>query len=437
MSARFIKKILMIGWEWPPFNSGGLGVACQNLALALVKKKIKIFFTLPFFQKSEFFSEGIKFFSPLAYRQAGVKNFNFSSSLFLKTHFNGIPPQFYTYASANSFQDGARSFSLSTSNLLEKKMMGSSNDLMQQVMSYSNIVNVVKDLDFDLIHAHDWLTVPTALLIKKISGKPLLLHIHALEFDRSGGDTFGNSEIGSIEREGLIKADKIIAVSNYTKRKILSCYNINPNKIEVVHNGVSQEINNKILGHHANFLKNKKIIIFVGRLTVQKGIDWFLKAAQRVIKEEPQTLFIVVGEGELKFQAMELASELGIGKSVIFTGFLSQKELSKIYRIASLYVLPSVSEPFGIAPLEALKYNTPVILSKTAGVGEVLNGALRVDFWDTEQMAEKIIAVLRYPTLGKQLIQDGKQDLVGITWDIAAEKVEKIYESMEHITHNT
>ncbi len=403
MSVHTVKKILMIGWELPPFNSGGLGVACQNLARALLKKRIKISFALPSFQKAKIFSEGIVFFHP------------FSS----KTYSNKIPPQFYTYASA-----------FSTSGLLKKKIIGNTNDLMQQVMSYTNIVDAVKNLDFDVIHAHDWLTVPAALAIKKISGKPLVVHVHALEFDRSGGNSFGNSEVGSIEREGLIKADKIIAVSNYTKGKISSCYNIDPDKIEVVYNGVPREVDDKILGYNADFLKNKKIIIFVGRLTVQKGIDWFLRAAQRVIKEEPQALFIVVGEGELKFQAVELATELGIGKSVVFTGFLSREELSKIYRIASLYVLPSVSEPFGIAPLEALKYDTPIILSKTAGVGEVLNGVLKVDFWDTEQMAEKMVAVLLYPTLYKQLIQDGQRDLIGITWDIAAEKVERIYDNL-------
>ncbi len=414
MSRRFIKKILMVGWELPPFNSGGLGVACQNLTQALLKRRIKISFTLPFFQKLEIFSKEIGFFFP-------TKKFNFI----------GMPPQFYTYASIKTFQSDTKRSSFPTSSLLKKKEeIGKIGDLMQQVMSYSSIVDVVKNLDFDVIHAHDWLTIPAALAIKKISGKPLLVHVHALEFDRSGGSISGNSEISSIEREGLVKADKIIAVSNYTRKKILSCYNIDPKKIEVVYNGVSREIDDGILGHKAGFLKNKKIIIFVGRLTIQKGIDWFLRAAQQVIKEEPQALFIVVGEGELKSQAIELAAELGISKYVIFTGFLSRKELSKIYRIASLYILPSVSEPFGIAPLEALKYNTPVILSKTAGVNEVLNGALKVDFWDTRQMAEKIVAVFRYPTLYKQLIQDGKQDLIGITWDIAAKKVENIYENL-------
>jgi glycosyltransferase involved in cell wall biosynthesis len=408
----------MIGWELPPFNSGGLGVACQNLAQALIKRRIKIFFTLPFSQKSDGFCREINFFSP-------AKN-PYSSAKVLPDICRGG-----SYASAKSFQPPAKNSSFSTSGLLRKeKTIGSANGLMQQVMFYRDIVDVVKNLDFDIIHAHDWLTVPAALAIKRASGKPLLVHVHALEFDRSGGNTLGNSEIGSIEKEGLVKADKIIAVSNYTKRKISSCYNINLDEIEVVHNGVSQEMDDKILGHNADFLKNKKIIIFVGRLTVQKGIDWFLKAAQQVIKKEPQALFIVVGEGELKFQAVELATKLGIGKYVIFTGFLSPKELAKIYRIASLYVLPSVSEPFGIAPLEALKYDTPIILSKTAGVGEVLNGALKVDFWDTKQMAEKMMAVLRYPTLYKQLIQDGKQDLTGITWDIAAKKVEKIYDNL-------
>ncbi len=416
MSTYFAKKILMIGWELPPFNSGGLGVACQNLAQALAKRKIKIFFTLPFSQKLEVFCKGINFFSPFSQKTYSI---------------NKMPPQFYTYASAKSFQPCIDRFSFSASSLFGKeKLIGNTSDLMRQVISYKDILDVVKNLDFDVIHAHDWLTVPAALAIKKISGKPLVVHVHALEFDRSGGNAFGNSKIGLIEREGLMKADKIIAVSNYTKKKISSCYNINPDKIEVVHNGVSREVDDKILGYNANFLKNKKIIIFVGRLTVQKGIDWFLRAAQQVIKEEPQALFVVVGEGELKFQAVELATELGIGKSVIFTGFLSQEKLSKIYRMASLYVLPSVSEPFGIAPLEALKYDTPIILSKTAGVGEVLNGALKVDFWDTKQMAEKMVAVLRYPTLHKQLIQDGKQDLIGITWDIAAEKVERIYKSL-------
>jgi len=391
------KKILMIGWEYPPFNSGGLGTACKGISQGLAQKGLVINFTLP--QIVDLFSSSINFIFPKI----------------SKTKKDEVPLYLYSYMTVSGQPS------------LRKQHLG----LVQETERYAKlIVGMIKDLKFDLIHAHDWLSVPAAMAVHEISKKPLLLHIHALEFDRSGGSVFGNSKISEIEKKGIMEADSVIAVSAYTKNKIVECYNINPDKISVVYNGINSQGLENSIGRKLSFFKDKKIVLFVGRLTIQKGVEGFIRSAQIVLAKEPEALFVLAGDGELKKEAIELVNKLGISKNVIFTGFLKEEELVEVYKIAQVYVLPSLSEPFGIAPLEAIKCNTPVILSRNSGVSEIIKGSLKVDFWDIDKMAEKILAVLNYSTLQKQLIDDGKRDIEKLSWRVAADKIDKIYEGM-------
>jgi glycogen synthase len=392
------KTILMIGWEFPPFNTGGLGIACQGLAEELANLNWHIKFTLP--NKLEVFSSKL---------------------------------DFYFFSSGDNFYRNSWRYTY----YYDKEGEGPKyNDFISRVYAYrDNIANNIQFLgNFDIIHAHDWLTVPAAIFIKQKTHKPLILHIHALEFDRAGGgNSWKYSQVSSIEREGLLMADKIITVSRYTKQKIQDCYHIQANKIEVVHNGIKKR-NLQCIFQTSNFLKNRKIILFVGRLTLQKGVDWFLKAAPLVIERYPKALFVIAGEGEQKERIIKLSFQLGISKNVIFTGFLTPNDLIKLYKCADVYVLPSVSEPFGITPLEAAKYNIPVILSKSSGVNEVLKNVLRVDFWDTQKMAASILSLLTYRTLSKQIAKDAKHNLQNISWKKAAQKTGHIYEQILEIS---
>ncbi len=399
----------MIGWEYPPFNSGGLGVACQHIAESLADGGFRIVFTLP--QKMEVSSRKIEFY--------------FAESLPL-----GQTPSTLTYASlggsVSSSPIKARAVSGFLSCIFKKPVL--TQGLVASTVAYAQeLLAHFQDSDFDLIYAHDWLTFPAAVALKERCHKPFIAHIHALEFDRAGESSWRHSVISLIEQYGLQAADKIIAVSQYTKNKIIECYGIDPAKITVAHNGISPAV------HEANtlylkegFLKGKKVVLFVGRLTFQKGIDWFLKAVKEIALLDPNIVFLIVGDGELKAQAVNLAVRFGIAKQVIFTGFLRGKNLENAYRLADVYVLSSVSEPFGISPLEALQHQTPVIVSRNSGVQEVLKGALKVDFWDTHSLAEKILAVLRYQPLKEKLVHDGEQDLAQLSWNKTAAKIAKI-----------
>ena len=406
-------KILMIGWEYPPFNSGGLGVACKSLAEALANKGFSITFTLP--QKMEVDSKAISFyFTAINTRQIIDKM-----------------PYFFSYASSPPI------FAQTQNLITTKKRIRTGNSLIDMTLLYRD--KLLQGLDaskFDLIYAHDWLTLPAAIALKYKYHKPLIVHIHALEFDRTGGKGWRHSLVSFIEKRGLQEADKIIAVSHYTKNRIISCYEVPAWKIEVVHNAIQYSNRQKFLGKIPAFFKDKKIVLFVGRLTLQKGIDWFLKAAQRVAAYDSKAFFVVVGDGELKGRAIKLAAQLGIAQRVIFTGFLRGRDLTKIYQMADLFILSSVSEPFGIAPLEALKYGTPVIISRNSGVKEVIRGALVADFWDTQKISEKILAVLHYSPLKNKLVEDGGNDLRNISWEKSAEKIGGICETLISNTQN-
>jgi glycosyltransferase involved in cell wall biosynthesis len=298
-----------------------------------------------------------------------------------------------------------------------------------EVHRYADIAaELAKDEEFDVIHAHDWMTYPAGIAVAAISGKPLVVHVHSTEFDRSGEHV--NQMIYDIERNGMHAADKVIAVSNYTRNIIINRYGVSSEKIEVVYNGIEYNGNGNMTFRKAKIGRNEKIVLFLGRITMQKGPEYFLMAAKKVLEVMDDVKFVMAGSGDLMQHAVEMAAGLGIGHKVLFTGFLHGEDVERIYKMADLFVMPSVSEPFGLVPLEALANNIPVIISKQSGVSEVLNHALKVDFWDINEMANKIIAVLKYPPLGTTLRDNGRYEAEKLRWKDAAQKCAQIYEEL-------
>ena len=388
-------KVLMFGWELPPFNSGGLGTACYGLTKSLAKKNIEITFVLPRkvplhfnFLKLVFGDNDIFFSESRLYTAYSTKN---------KINFNLIPNK-------NDFK---------------------LHSLIDEVNHYAEIAErIVKTENFDIIHAHDWLTFKAAIVAKKISKKPLVVHIHATEFDRTGGNNC-NQQVYEIEKQGMEKADLVITVSDFIRRKVIEKYFIDPKKVVTVHNGA--EFESYELEKASEMSKRNKVVLFLGRLTIQKGPDYFIYAAKKIIEHMDNVIFLVVGSGDMENFLMEKTAELGISDKVFFTGFLRGNDLIKAFQMADVYVMPSVSEPFGLTPLESLHCKTPVIISKQSGVSEVLNHCLKVDFWNINEMANKIISVLNYPCLKEHLTENGLKEAKTITWDKSAEKCINIY----------
>jgi len=401
-------KALTFGWEFPPYNVGGLGVACKGLTYALCGLGIDVVFVLP--KRMDIAADYMKIV------------FADVDSL----HCTAVNSLLAPYINSASYEKACRNNSLAGKY---------GRTLFEEVELYGQkAYYIIKREKFDIIHAHDWLTIPAALLAKKMTGKPLVLHIHATEFDRSG-DNGANPDVYEIEKRGMEAADIIVAVSNFTKNKIIKYYGIDPAKIRVVHNAaedVSRYAENVGLLEDVYRLKSigKKIVLYVGRITLQKGPDYFIRSAKLALEHNPDIVFIVTGNGDMEHKIIELAAELGISGNMIFTGFLRDDDLAKIYRAADLYVMPSVSEPFGITTLEAMKYNTPVLVSKQSGVSEVVTHALKVDFWDVNEMANKMIAVLEHRVLSETLKENGWHDLEKISWKNSAQAVVNIYREL-------
>lgn len=389
-------KILMFGWEFPPLNSGGLGVACEGLVRALSKEDVELTFVLPD-KAPELLIENVTFCCG-----------NNSGNLKIRRIKSSLLP----YDNQNSYRN-----------------RNSSGSLYEAVRNYAKQAkNIARKEDFDIIHAHDWLSFGAGIEAKKISKKPLIVHVHATEYDRNGG--LGNPTIHRLEKKGLEQADQVITVSNFTKNKVAENYKIPKEKIEVVYNGVPQNTK-KILPDLTALKKNgKKVVLFLGRITLQKGPDYFLEAARIVAKERPDTIFIMAGSGDMQNKMIEKSAQAGIAENIIFPGFVRGNDIQRLYEMADLYVMPSVSEPFGIVALEALSNKTPIIISKQSGVSEVISHALKVDFWDTQDIASKIIFALENKTLRDKLGKKGFLEAQKMTWKKAAKKCKSIYNKL-------
>lgn len=389
----------MLGWELPPHNSGGLGVACYQLCKALSKKGADIEFVLPYTAQHD-----IDFMRIHAAHPQGVDEI-------IKS---GMAYDSYKYI----YRNGREAW---------LDMHG------QQAMFETAVGNLVPMLEFDVIHAHDWLTFRAGLRARQLSQKPLIVHAHSIESDRAGRPGGGNSLVREIEGMTFLMADRIIAVSEFTKRAIAREYDIPSDKIDVVHNSLDREMVEPLDDHNAHtYLESMKaqgykVVTNIGRLTIQKGLTNLLSAARIVIDREPKTLFLVVGSGDQYQELIELAAELGISRNVIFTGFQRGKNWRDSFAIADLFVMPSVSEPFGLTPLEAAGYGTPSLISKQSGVSEIFQNCLKIDFWDIEEMANQIIAIVRSPGLQNELHQNALHEYNRLSWHPAADKLLEWY----------
>ncbi len=420
----------MLGWEFPPFISGGLGTACYGLTKAMDQLGIHVTFVLPKLVSAQYATH-VKLLTPRS-RVGAV----YAHNEFRNAKFYAVPAGLVAYATPETHQNRLEE-------ILQRKVaartllnaMGPqglepghySSDMIAEVHRYAAIAaDLAMGEEIDVIHAHDWMTYPAGIAVAAATGRPLVVHVHSTEFDRSGEHV--NQVIYDIERAGMERADKIIAVSYFTRNIVINRYGIAPQKVEVVYNGV--ERNGGWSLATTGIRRDEKIVLFLGRITMQKGPEYFLRAARRVIEVMDNVKFVMAGSGDLMHRAVSLAAELGIGHKVLFTGFLRGDEVRQIYRMADLYVMPSVSEPFGIAPLEALEHDVPVIISKQSGVSEVLNHALKVDFWDVNEIANKIVAVLRHPALQMTLRDHGNFEVRKLRWKDSARKCARIYEEM-------
>ncbi len=420
-------KVFMLGWEFPPFISGGLGTACYGLTKAMDKIGIKVTFVLPKMVNQEYATH-VKLMNPGSLTSSACFKINELKNV----TFMAVNSLMQPYSTPTSYQRQMENYLMQKHSLDNPGFAGQaigeidySGDMYSEVHRYAGIAaELASQEQYDIIHAHDWMTFPAAIKAAQITGKPLVVHVHSTEFDRSGENV--NQMIYDIEKAGMEQADKILAVSCLTKNIIISKYGISGDKVEVVHNGV--ERNGTWDMSEVEIEDNEKIVLFLGRITMQKGPEYFLQAAKKVLEVMDDVKFVMAGSGDLMHKAVEMAAELGIGNKVFFTGFLRGEDVQKIYKMADLFVMPSVSEPFGLVPLEALDNDVPVIISKQSGVSEVLTHALKVDFWDINEMANKIIAVLKYPPLKITLQNHGNYEVRKLKWKDSAEKCMRVYE---------
>jgi len=431
-------KVFMLGWEFPPFISGGLGTACYGLTKAMDRLGIKVTFVLPKMVSGEYATH-VRLLSP-DHTGSLRGTASFKSDTMNNVTFRSIGSLLQPYSTPETYQQRIEANLRHKQEMMGLKVRSAcqfiggtnySGDMYTEVHRYAAVaVELARYEQFDVVHAHDWMTYPAGIVVATVCRKPLIVHVHSTEFDRSGENV--NQMIYNIEREGMERADKVIAVSYYTRNIIISRYGISGDKVEVVHNGVERNGNGN--GNWAladtGIGKDEKIVLFLGRITMQKGPEYFLGAAKKVLEVMDNVKFVMAGSGDMMHRAVEMAAGMGIGHKVLFTGFLHGEDVQKIYKMADLFVMPSVSEPFGLVPLEALENDVPVIISKQSGVSEVLTHALKVDFWDVDEIANKIIAVLKYPSLQMTLRNYGNSEIRKLRWEDSARKCAKIYEEL-------
>ncbi len=388
----------MLGWELPPHNSGGLGVACYQLCKSLANKGADIDFIVPYSAE-----HGIDFMNVRAAHPQDVAEI-------IKA---GIAYDSFKYINSDGSEEWVDMFG-------------------QQALYEKAVEQIAKETVFDVIHAHDWLTFRAALRVRERANKPLILHVHSIESDRAGGNQ-GNPFVREIERIAMTLADRVIAVSGHTKKAIIRDYDIPGDKIEVVHNSIDlndvQPLGDDNVYKYLTGMKadGYRVVVNIGRITIQKGLPNLLRAAQLVVQHNPKTLFLIVGNGEQEYELIELAAALGISKNVVFTGFQRGKNWRDAFAAGDLFVMPSVSEPFGLTPLEAVGYGTPALISKQSGVSEVLNNCLKVDFWDVDEMANMITSVMRHDSLRDELHANSLQEYQKLSWGKAADKLFDVY----------
>ena len=427
----------MFGWEFPPHIAGGLGTACYGMTRGLARNDVEVIFVMPKASGDEdqSFVKVVNASDIEArYCDASVEG---SEDIMSKISFIHIDSNMVPYISPEEFATYREGYERTGRKFWEKE--GDSwtqrytfsgkygANLMEEVARYAVVAaEVARQLEgqFDVIHAHDWLTYFAGIAAKRVSGKPLVVHMHATSFDRSSSDNI-DTRVYEIERAGMAAADRVIAVSNLTRKIVIEKYNIPAEKVVTVHNAVR-------FAEKENELPERgvtdKIVTFLGRITFQKGPDYFVEAAAKVLKRVPNVRFVMAGSGDMMNHVIRRVARLGIADRFHFTGFLKGDDVHKMFQLSDVYIMPSVSEPFGISPLEAMRANVPSIISKQSGVAEVLDYAVKVDYWDVDAMADAIYGFVKYPALAKMFSEKGLEEVTGLKWNNAAAKIKTVYE---------
>ncbi len=463
-------RVLMLGWEFPPFISGGLGTACYGLTRGLDALGTRVIFVLPRAVAPAIdpaSAAHVDLRTPQTGRRGSAAGATRSRgagqpgdadpAMFTQAQFRLVDSKLNPYARPGDLAadtaegaaprtppvldarapvaDGRQTWLEQTAGIRPIAALGGDaaagpgghyqGDLFAEVERYAQeAVRVAADDDFELVHAHDWMTFPAGIALARLRGRPLVVHVHSTEFDRSGVHV--HQRIYDIERAGMHSATRVIGVSHLTRNLIINRYGVSPSKVDVVYNAIDEN-GSSPAGDLPPIRREDRIVLFLGRITMQKGPEYFIAAARRVLEVMDNVRFVMAGTGDMIRRVIEMAAELGIGHKVLFTGFLRGDDVRKIFRMADLYVMPSVSEPFGIAPLEALSNEVPVLISKQSGVAEVLTHALKVDFWDIDEMANKIVAVLKHPPLQRTLRQHGNFEVRRFSWTDSAGRCVQVY----------
>ena len=430
----------MFTWEFPPLISGGLGMACYGMVKALLSQGIKIDLVLPtkemvyFPLREEGDADTLPaiFLDAKQHKEYASRSFSTQNERLEYIGISSHPESYFSLKDIRRYATAVKKVTWLTEVVTNEErdlwdemtanLIGEE-DLMRKVQEYTlRADRFARTLDYDLIHAHDWLTYPSGMLAKQISQKPLIVHIHATEFDRAGGP--GDGRVHKIEHAGMTYADKVIAVSKYTAQMIMSRYRIDTGKIRIIHNAFSIP-EDTVLTQQRIF--KGTTVLFLGRITLQKGPDYYLEIADRVLKVHPEARFIIAGTGDMSRQVLRRSASMRLKNKFLFTGFLNRRQVERILQAADIYVLPSVSEPFGISPLEAMAFGITSIISKQSGVAEVVHHAFKIDYWDVDLWAETINHLIENPEKCQKMGMDGRQEVNRIGWDEAAEKIRHLY----------
>ena len=425
----------MFGWEFPPHIAGGLGTACYGMTRGLARNGVEVVFVMPraYGDEDQRFARVV---NASDVETIGTRDHEFSEELLEKVSFIHIDSNMLPYISPEEYAAYHDEFVRSGrthewTDVWRQRYTFSGKygaNLMEEVARYAMVAaQVAKDLEgqFDVIHAHDWLTYFAGIAAKRVSGKPLVVHMHATEYDRSGENV--NTQVYAIERAGMHAADRVIAVSNLTRNIVINRYGVPAEKIVTVHNAVRFAQNSGKVPERG---VTDKVVTFLGRITYQKGPDYFVEAAAKVLKRIPDVRFVMAGSGDMMNHVIRRVARLGIADRFHFTGFLRGEDVHKMFQLSDVYVMPSVSEPFGISPLEAMRSNVPVIISKQSGVAEVLDYAVKVDYWDVDALADAIYGLIKYPALSGMFASKGLEEVTNLKWNDAAAKIKSVYEAV-------
>ena len=424
-------NVLMFGWEFPPNISGGLGTACYGIVKGLSSiKDLTITFVMPKLHGNELTINNLKLISAENVSITAYEDMNFSHVSFLKVQSQLIP-----YITPESFSKSYSSEDKIKGKIIFRKKETAIRfsgkygpNLYEEINNYATIAeNIARENTFQIIHAHDWLTFPAAIKAKHISGKPLIVHIHSTDFDRSGGHV--NSEIYNIEKTGMEEADKIITVSDRIKKRLIEQYMVSPEKIITIYNAIEKTSDNII----SKRKKRHKVVTFLGRITIQKGPEYFVEVARLVINKMKNVHFVMAGNGEMREKIIDLCARYGIGNRFHFAGFLNGREVSEMLNQSDIFIMPSVSEPFGIVPLEAMQADVPVIISLQSGVSELINNVIKTDFWDTNAMADAVYNILKHNKLSETLTKEGRHEVEKLSWENSGYQINKVYRSLFNI----